>query len=570
MTKKFILTTILFLIFAQGVSALTANSSNYSVSMFGTGLATGNLSSANYNKSIVLSEAQGTTRNAESSLYTANIGFFENTIYYRTVSITSYSISPKSAVIGSTIGFSISALNSQTLWAKITSPNAQEQTLNLINNQAVSYLPSPAVVGRYNVTFYANSSTGAIASAIDYFELTEQTTIPPPTGGGGGGGATTIIEKCTYTWDCTPWGICSEGKQKRECKNIGTCNGTENKPIEETKCSEALFDVGAKLNNIKLDEDNLLNFNIDLIEKMGVEKIDVLIKYSVINKEEYEIFSQTETKSIQGNLSYQKEIQEIRLTDGEYTLRVDILYGNLQRASAELKFRLINGRIEIITKDKSSVFDAIKNALSKANAFILIAILAALAILVALFCILIHFFKKSKESGSRKQTKRLLLAGIILDLAVLFIVFTRLNATGKVIESTGIKKGYWAGLFVILFLIIVFVVSKKYISRRKDIIPLTKALDNLDKPSAFIKEKKASELAGKEVYTGSGIYLGKIRDIILAGDKIDSLKIEIDRKYKFKARGVIINYGYIKDIGEVVITDEKVHKILCGQGWREI
>jgi len=138
MVKKKVVLVLLVLVFCvQGVFALTANSTSYSVSMFGGGMVTANPSSTSYNATI-LSEAKGTTRNAGSDLYTANIG---------------YSISPSSAVVGSTIGLYISALNYEAVWARITSPNAQVQVINLVNGGTVNYVPSPSVVGTYEVSF---------------------------------------------------------------------------------------------------------------------------------------------------------------------------------------------------------------------------------------------------------------------------------------------------------------------------------------------------------------------------------------------------------------------------------
>ena len=100
--KNILIASLLFMIlFIQTSSSLNATSSSYSFSMFGNGIATGRGDSNNYN-STFLSETGGTTRNAESSSFRANIGFFEESVYLRTVSISSYSISPKSAVVGST------------------------------------------------------------------------------------------------------------------------------------------------------------------------------------------------------------------------------------------------------------------------------------------------------------------------------------------------------------------------------------------------------------------------------------------------------------------------------------
>src|SRR3990167_2970585 len=143
MKKNILIASLLFMIlFIQTSSSLNATSSSYSFSMFGNGIATGRGDSNNYN-STFLSETGGTTRNAESSSFRANIGFFEESVYLRTVSISSYSISPKSAIVGSTIGLSVTALNAQSVWVQITSPDSQVQILNLMNGQILNYLPVP-------------------------------------------------------------------------------------------------------------------------------------------------------------------------------------------------------------------------------------------------------------------------------------------------------------------------------------------------------------------------------------------------------------------------------------------
>ena len=375
--KNIIQLTIIFLIFTfsiNNVFAITANSSNYTTNLFGAGMATANSSSNNYNL-IFLAEYKGTTRNAESGNYTGNIGFFPNTIYNRSVVITSYSISPTSATIGSTIGLFISALNYDSLWAVVTAPNSQEQTIILVNDNTVNFLPIPSIVGTYNVTFYANHSIGALATAVDSFELTAQEETETPSSGSGSGGI------CTYNWDCTPWSVCADGKQKRECKNIGTCTGTESKPIEEINCSEALFDITLKLKNINLTENMSLFFSYDLIEQFGVEKIDVHIKYSIIDEENNEIFSRLETRAIEGQLSIEQEIDEITFVDGKYTLRIDILYGNLQRAFSEQVFEVNQGII---------ILSPIKG---KASILIFL-IIAILIILILILIVLIMRYRR--------------------------------------------------------------------------------------------------------------------------------------------------------------------------------
>ncbi|KHO55216.1 MAG: hypothetical protein QT10_C0004G0003 [archaeon GW2011_AR19] len=523
----FIFIVFISINFLNSVFALTASSGNYSVNMFGTGMATASPSSSNYN-STVLSEAKGTTRNAESSSLTGNIGFFENTIYYKTVSITSYSISPASAVVGSTIGVYISALNYQSVWAKITSPNSQEQTLTLTNGQTVNYVPSPSVVGTYQVILYANSSTGAITSVVSSFELTAQSTTPPS----GGGGTTTIIEKCTYNWDCTPWSVCSDGKQTRECKNIGTCEGNESKPIKEMKCSESLFDIALELKNIELTKNSTLKFSIDLIEKIGTGKIDVHIKYSIMNKEGYEIFSQIETKATQSNLSYQKEIEEIKLIDGEYILRVDILYGNLQRAFAEQKIKIMNGKIK--TSESVSNIQKIIEFL-KANYLIIILIIIAL--------IFILYIKRSiskevkfKIVPSEKKPRPFENIKIIEGEKYLEI-------KPREIEPIKIER-------------------EIPIESKKDMNLKTLVFRTLGDEHKKYPQNSILGLMNKNVYSESGHYLGKVNDIILGENRIDSLKIKLDKKHKFKAGGIVIDYKQVKSVNEIVIIDDRVSEYL--------
>ena len=561
MEKKKTTQLSIFIIFLVGtifllqfVSALTANSSNYSVSMFGTGMASETPSSENYN-STFLSEAKGTTRNAESNAYTSNIGFFENTIYYRTASITSYSISPISAVVGSTIGLYISALNSQNVWAKITSPNNQQQTINLVNNEFITYSP-PSLVGTYSVTFYANSSTGAIASVVSSFELTTQTSSSTSSSGGGegGGGTTTIIEKCTYLWDCTPWSLCADGKQKRICTNTETCNGTESKPAEEMECSQALFDISLNLKHIELTENRNLKFNIDLTEKIGVEKIDVYIKYSIINKENYEIFSQIETKAIQKNLSYEKEIEEIKLLDGEYILRVEILYGYQQRAFAEQKIKIIDSKIEITPTEKKSFFDNIKNALNKS-----IVLIVLISIFYSLFIFRKDYYRERYSKFIRIKTRHVFIF-IAIFLGIIVFGFdlitkskTSLTITGKTILSAVSKQHNLVISFVLILVTILILLILKYREKIKESAGIIEERLRKKYPENSLKR-----LINKKVYSSEGMFIGKVKNIVLGENKIDSLKVDIDKKYKLKTKGIVMKYKHVRSIGHVVIIDEKI------------
>lgn len=330
--KIFILFLFLLL---PSTFALTATSSSYSINMFGNSVSTGNANSNSY-VATFLTETSGSTNGASNSEVTSNIGFFE-TPYFNTVNIVSYSISSRSIVIGNTVGFLVNANNAQNVWVEIVSPNSQTQVINLVNGQVLNYLPVPSIIGRYNVTFYANSSTGAVTSAVDYFELVEQTVQSVTgSGSGGSGGGSGAVQSCTYNWDCTPWSLCANGLQIRSCKNIGTCAGNDSKPIESMACNQALFDLSLSLNDLEVINKRL-RFLVNLEEQFGVDELDVHLKYSIINSENFEVFSQFETIAVKGSMEIGKELK-FNLEDGNYILRVDVLYGNLQRAFAEQNF----------------------------------------------------------------------------------------------------------------------------------------------------------------------------------------------------------------------------------------
>lgn len=387
---KFLIVFLFCFVFLNQVSAINAQSSSYLVNMFGNSVSTGNANSNTYSATF-LSENLGTNNNALSNSFMSNIGFFE-TGYFTTVSIGSYLISPKFAQIGSTISLSVSANNAQNVWVEITAPNSQTQILNLINGQTLNYLPVPSIVGRYNVTFYANSSAGAIASVADYFDLTEQIQIPNNPSSGGGSGGTGVIQSCNYNWDCTPWSLCSNGLQTRTCVNIGTCSGNESKPVEIMSCNQALFDVSLDLEDVQYLDDKI-RFFIKLEEQFGIEELDVHLKYSIIDSQNFEIFSRIETVAVMGSLELGKELR-IRLNDGDYILRVDVLYGNLQRAFAEQSF--------IVSKKGNGItgFALVDYVNSRRITFSVILFVISFIILLGGYYALLVNNRKSKKSNS--------------------------------------------------------------------------------------------------------------------------------------------------------------------------
>ncbi|MGV8131063.1 MAG: PRC-barrel domain-containing protein [Candidatus Pacearchaeota archaeon] len=463
MVRIKLLTSFIFIVlFLNNVIAITGNSSNYSVNMFGNSVSTGNANSNNYIATF-LSENSGTNNNALSNSFTGNIGFFE-TPYFTTVKINSYSVSPKSVVIGNTVSLSISASNYESIWVEIVSPDSQEQRLNLDNGQTLNYLPVPSIIGRYNVTFYANSSNGAIASVIDYFDLVGaqvSTTGGSSGSSGGSGGGSGVTQSCNYNWDCTPWSLCANGLQTRSCVNIGTCTGQESKPIESMSCNQALFDILIDLENLQLIDDNKIRFNVNLEEQFGIEELDVHLKYSIIDENNFEVFSQIETRAVKGNLEIGKEII-LNLEEGNYILRVDVLYGNLQRAFAEQSFVI----------DKSS------NAIT------------GLALI--------------DYMDSRRITFSVLLL-VISSIILLASYYYSLN--------------------------------------------LSKKVDNSNSLNGII---------GLDVYTNSGLKIGKVYDLVINDNTIYGLAVLVDKGVPVNHSKVMIRYQYVENVNDVVLVNSSI------------
>jgi sporulation protein YlmC with PRC-barrel domain len=84
----------------------------------------------------------------------------------------------------------------------------------------------------------------------------------------------------------------------------------------------------------------------------------------------------------------------------------------------------------------------------------------------------------------------------------------------------------------------------------------------LQRISGIHSKESIEGLINKKVYSESGYYIGKIKEVILGENRIDSLKINIDKKYKFKAGGIIISYKHVKNVSEIIIIDQAVIEYL--------
>ncbi len=245
---------------------------------------------------------------------------------------------------------------------------------------------SPAINGTYKIR--ANvSGTGVSVQATAFStilvtypsnETANETPVNPPHGGGGGSRIS-----CVYIWECGSWSLCADdGTQSRTCTNTGTCTGIEGKPAEKMNCLEVSSDIVLKLSQLNLTENQSLEFNIDLIEKKSYENKDIQITYSIFNKTNIEVFTKTETRSLETNISYKEILDELMLTPGEYTLKVHIFYGNSQ-SSEEVQSFIIK------EEGKNNIGSKLLLELTPETNFLTyLAIFVILILLISLFVIM--------------------------------------------------------------------------------------------------------------------------------------------------------------------------------------
>ena len=173
--KKTLLVGTLFLAIALllSVFAFLASTGSFSVGSYHTGSAgeTGSTTSFTF-RSTTTYQQPGDGEMTTSS-YSMNLGW----LGLGTLQISSTTISPYAVINGSNVTLSISANNAESVWATITKPDSSQENLTLTNNANTNFT-NTTLLNRYNVTFYANDSSGEIVSSIlDYFETFEPITF---------------------------------------------------------------------------------------------------------------------------------------------------------------------------------------------------------------------------------------------------------------------------------------------------------------------------------------------------------------------------------------------------------
>jgi sporulation protein YlmC with PRC-barrel domain len=101
-----------------------------------------------------------------------------------------------------------------------------------------------------------------------------------------------------------------------------------------------------------------------------------------------------------------------------------------------------------------------------------------------------------------------------------------------------------------------------FLSRNKIKISIEKAKEKL---KLGYSKNSIKGLIKKKVYTEEGEYVGKVSGVIIGDNKIDSLKIKLDKldkRKKAKVSGIIVKYRNVINTGDIVIIDYRVLEYL--------
>jgi len=391
------------------------------------------------------------------------------------------------------------------------------------------------------------------------------TPAPTPDSPGGGGGSS-----CSYDWECTNWfpAQCPASEvQERICANKGTCNGIAGIPVQTQTCeyipTSPLFDIFLTLpdKNKEICSGEKIEAKIRLENYGKIELLDAFMTYWIIDKNNTLITELKDTRAVTTSKDFEVELKlHEEVPSGTYRIYAQINYDGNKTAVAGESF-------EIISKENCSLysrFDFNWNYLIYGGVGIIV-----IFIIFGLIKLIARIFKgkkkkvrriksigykgKVKENLTKIRSKKAL--PVVLGLiATGILVLMQNNITGFVVSNGESIKTISNILYFMLVIgclgILSFIYGKKVQKRIE-----TKKRDKYSKDSI-------KGLGKKKVYTEDGVYIGKIKDIILSQNKIYCLRVKLIKRFVGKRKGIIIKYKDIKKVGHIVIVDESVKEFL--------
>lgn len=414
--------------------------------------------------------------------------------------------------------------------------------------------------GNYNAGTYGSKVYGI-------GEVTESSTpeSPTPETPSGGGISGEGESSCYYDWQCINWfpSICPEsGIRERICVNKGTCNGIEEMPSLNQTCeylgqSEPLFDIYLTLQDKykEICSGDKIKANIKLENYAKVELLDAFMTYWVVDENNKLIVESKDTRAVEKEISFNIELDIPKSTSpGAYRFYSEITYSGNKTAVAGETFEVLSQ--ENCEFFSSKRFNWMYLVYGVAGIIAILLILLMIKLFESKFRIIknkskpkVHreYKNKIKENLKRIRGKTFLtiLAGLML-MVVLFI--GKSEMTGFVVENSSEFSNNWN---TVGFILIAGILGLLVFAYRKKIVEKIE-IKRINKYS----RSSIKGLIKKKVYSEDGNYLGKVSEIILSENRIDSLRIKLEKKYRIK--GIIMKYKNIKGVGHIVIVDEKI------------
>ncbi len=139
---------------------------------------------------------------------------------------------------------------------------------------------------------------------------------------------------------------------------------------------------------------------------------------------------------------------------------------------------------------------------------------------------------------------------ILIGIKLTAILTMRQTITGFVVGSKEITSNL---LGIIYFAFIIGGLGLLIFLHKKNI---KKIIEARNRNKYDINSLKG--LIKKKVYTKDGDYVGKVKEVMLKENKIHSLKIRLDKKFRGKGKGIIAKYRGVLNVGHIVIVRDKI------------
>ena len=447
-------------------------------------------------------------------------------------------------------------------------------------------LTSPSSPGTYRFWAKVTWVTGMTADAFDSFVV-----ATADTGGGGSDGGSS-------------GGRGSDG---------GSSGGTVTTPTEESELSpEQLLDIKLELASAIIDNANELS-SVITFKSFGNVPTPVDLTYSILDSSGMEVYSEKGNVTVTTEEIVRKNFESLNLPAGKYTLVLTTVYGDNVEDEFRQDFEIRKMPSPICKPDMMwwivlviilcvllvyvflkmckhyDVSEKRKDKLKVMLTFLLLVLTSAAWIVHIFYCLPIFVFyifsgltlmniiivlshdkkkkkvkkhplgykSRIKQNLTKIRSKKTML--IVLGMIVIGMLFiTGNNITGFVVGNANTISNNWN---IFGFVLIIGVLGLLIFTYRKKIVE-----------KIIIKRRKKYATNGlkglikKKVYTGEGYYVGKIEEVILGENKIDSLKIKFGNqskiKKKLKYKGLIVKYKDVKGVGHIVIVDEGIENFL--------